>query len=263
MPRCVVCVYIVIQRHPESPISQDYTSISIETDAAADAIGKKHLGRTVWHHKGSRYPPARRGSMKAVASVLLWVAAQFVVMPRGTAQTVTPPPGSVVCTSCHGAHGEGSTTGVPRLAGQNPEYMSHALSMFKAGTRSSPIMEPIAQGLTNSDMDALTRYFSNQSPPLVDTNRLASATVVLAGKQLAEVGPAACFSCHGAGGKGNGTRYPSIAGQPARFIADRIHEFQQRAREKTPQPGTMTAVSTTLSEDQIKASAAYLSRLRR
>ena len=201
--------------------------------------------------------------MKAVASTVFMVAVLFVAIPGGAAQSVAPPPGVAVCASCHGAHGEGSTTGAPRLAGQNAQYMSHALSMFKAGSRASPIMQPIAQGLSDADMDVLTRYFSNQTPPLADTRSPVSPALGLAGKQLAETGPAACFSCHGAGGKGNGTRYPSIAGQPAQFITDRIHEFQQRARQKTPQPGTMTAVSTTLSEDQIKASAAYLSWLPR
>ena len=154
-------------------------------------------------------------------------------------------------------------TGAPRLAGQNPEYMSHTLSMFKAGTRASPIMQPIAQGLTDADMQGLTRYFSNQTPPVLEADRPTLQTLALAGKQLAETGPAACFSCHGPGGQGNGARYPSIAGQPAKFITDRIHEFQQRARAKAPPPGSMTAVATTLNEDQIKASAAYLSRLPR
>jgi cytochrome c553 len=201
--------------------------------------------------------------MKAVASALFMVAVLFAAIPDGDAQSVAPPPGVAVCASCHGAHGEGSTTGAPRLAGQNPEYMSHALSMFKAGSRASAIMQPIAQGLTDADMDVLTRYFSNQTPPLVGAGSPVSPALALAGKQLTETGPGACFSCHAAGGRGNGTRYPSIAGQPAQFITDRIHEFQQRARQKTPPPGTMTAVSTTLSEDQIKASAAYLSRLPR
>ena len=201
--------------------------------------------------------------MKAVASALFMAAVLFVATPDGAAQSVAAPSGVAVCASCHGAHGEGSTTGAPRLAGQNPQYMSHALSMFKAGSRASPIMQPIAQGLTDADMDVLTRYFSSQTPPLADTGSPVSPALALSGKQLAETGPEACFGCHGAGGRGNGTRYPSIAGQPARFITDRIQEFQQRARQKTPQPGTMTAVSTTLSEDQIKASAAYLSRLPR
>jgi cytochrome c553 len=57
--------------------------------------------------------------------------------------------------------------------------------------------------------------------------------------------------------------HPAIAGQPAQFVVDRLHEFQQRAREKTPQPGSMTAVSVGMSEEQIRAYAAYLSQLQR
>src|SRR5438445_13770622 len=53
------------------------------------------------------------------------------------------------CTVCHGMHGEGGPGAVPRLAGQNADYMNHALSMFKTGARASPVMQPIAQNLSN------------------------------------------------------------------------------------------------------------------
>jgi cytochrome c553 len=73
---------------------------------------------------------------------------------------------------------------------------------------------------------------------------------------------AACFSCHAAGGKGDGARFPRIAAEPRQFVIDRLHEFQARARGKTPEPGTMTAVAATLTEEQIEAAAAYLSQLK-
>ncbi|WP_236002155.1 c-type cytochrome [Paraburkholderia elongata] len=38
----------------------------------------------------------------------------------------------------------------------------------------------------------------------------------------------ACFSCHAAGGKGNGARFPSIAGEPAAFAVAHLHEFKAR-----------------------------------
>jgi cytochrome c553 len=161
-------------------------------------------------------------------------------------------------------HGEGASTGAPRLAGQNAEYMSHALSMFKAKTRASPIMQPISMTLSDAQMSELANYFSKQTAPLADARAAASPQLLPAGKQLAQVGVAnvaACFSCHGMQGKGNGARFPSIAGQPAQFVVDRLHEFQARARAKAPQPGTMTAVAATLDEKQIAAAAAYLARL--
>jgi cytochrome c553 len=138
--------------------------------------------------------------------------------------------------------------------------------MFKAGTRASVVMQPIAQTLGAADMRALADYFSKQSAPLADAAVSTSPTLVSAGQQLAEKGAAnvaACFGCHAAQGKGNGARFPSIAGQPAQFVIDRLHEFQARARAKTPQPGTMTAVAATLDPAQIDTVAAYLSKLER
>lgn len=168
------------------------------------------------------------------------------------------------CIVCHGVHGEGASGGVPRLAGKNADYMNHALSMFKTGTRASAIMQPVARNLSDMEIRQLADYFSNQSAPRVEMAASASPQLVLAGEQLAEKGAAnvaACFSCHATQGKGNGARFPSIAAEPAQFVINRLHEFQARAQGKTPEPGTMTAVAATLDEKQIEASAAYLSQL--
>jgi cytochrome c553 len=172
--------------------------------------------------------------------------------------------GAPGCVTCHGMRGEGAPGGVPRLAGQNADYLDHALSLFKTGARAGAIMQPIAQNLSDTEIRRLADYFSNQHAPLADAGASASPQLVIAGKQLAEVGAAdkaACFSCHGAQGKGNGARFPSIAGQPAQFVINRLHEFQARAQGTAPQPGTMTAVAATLDERQIEEAAAYLSQL--
>ena len=169
-----------------------------------------------------------------------------------------------VCIACHGASGEGNSNGVPRLAGQDAQYMSHALSMFSTGTRASAIMQPLARTLSDADMQSLAEYFSKQDAPPADTLAPVLPQFALAGKRLSEAGTSnvpACFSCHAAEGKGNGARFPRIAGQPARFVIDRLHEFQARAREKAPTPGTMTEVASTMDESQIEEAAAYLSQL--
>ena len=202
---------------------------------------------------------------RAIGGGLIASAGLFLGAYTASAQTPPAvPEGATLCVTCHGMHGEGAPTGVPRLAGQNVEYMSHALSMFKAMTRASPIMQPIARTLSDAQISALAEYFSKQTAPLADGPSAVSSQLPQAGKQLAEVGVAnvaACFSCHGAQGKGSGARFPAIAGQPAQFLVDRLHEFQARARGKVPQPGTMTAVAATLDESQIQAAAAFLSRL--
>jgi cytochrome c553 len=169
-----------------------------------------------------------------------------------------------LCVACHGGRGQGTPVGAPRLAGQNADYMAHALSMFKAGARESPIMQPVAAGLSDTQMRALAVYFSRQEVPIPGAGAAMAPVLAPAGKQLAEAGAsnvAPCFSCHGAKGQGTGPRFPQIAGQPAPFVIDRLHEFQARARNAVPQPGTMSAVAATMDESQVQAVAAYLSQL--
>jgi cytochrome c553 len=194
-------------------------------------------------------------------------AGAFLAAHTTSAQTAAPvQTDTALCVACHGMRGQGGPGGVPRLAGQNADYMAHALSMFKAGTRNSAIMQPIAQSLSDTRIRDLADYFSNQDAPVVDAGAASSPQLLLAGKQLAEVGAAnvsACFSCHAEQGKGSGARFPRIAGEPAQFVINRLHEFQARARTAVPQPGTMTAVAATLDESQIEQAAAYLSQLDR
>jgi cytochrome c553 len=200
-----------------------------------------------------------------ITSSFIAIAGALLAANAASAQPApSTPREAALCITCHGLHGEGATTGAPRLAGQDAAYLSHALSMFKAGTRVGPIMQPIAQRLSDAQMSELANYFSKQTATSPEGKSSAPQPLLQAGKLLAEAGVAnvpACFSCHGMQGEGNGTRFPSIAGQPAQFVINRLHAFQARARAKAPQPGTMTAVAATLDESQIQAAAAYLSRL--
>ena len=70
-----------------------------------------------------------------------------------------------------------------------------------------------------------------------------------------------CISCHGTDGRSDKPRFPSLAGQPAAFVINRLHEFQARAKAKAPDPLTMTDVAAHLSEVQVRQVAAYLSTL--
>jgi cytochrome c553 len=194
----------------------------------------------------------------------LWSASLAATALLAFQSGIASPPAQVaVCAGCHGTHGEGGAN-IPRLAGQNADYLDHALSMFRDGARASEIMQPIARTLDDAQSRALADYFSSQEAPRAEAGASASPQLALAGKQLSQQGApnvAACFSCHGAQGQGNGAHLPRIASQPTQFTIDRLHEFQARAREKPPAAGSMTALSAAMSEQQIKEAAAYLSQL--
>lgn len=216
---------------------------------------------------GSRSTNLLRGGLHSlsVAALVGFASvchAQSAMNPSDAAGPANAP-SIATCVACHGALGAGTATGGPRLAGKNPDYLAHALSMFKAGTRASAVMQTVAHDLSDSDMRELALFFSKQNPPLAEGAPPPAQSLVIAGKQLAEMGAGstvpACFSCHAAGGKGNGARFPGIAGEPAAFVVARLHEFQARAKGKTPAPGTMTAVAALMNDAQIEEAAAYLS----
>jgi cytochrome c553 len=216
---------------------------------------------------GSRSTILLRHGLHSVSLAALMVfASNGYAQATATAQHTAPDaqmPSIATCVACHGALGAGTAIGGPRLAGKNPDYLAHALSMFKARTRSSAIMQAVADDLSDSDMGNLAEFFSKQHPPFAAGAQPPSQALVMAGKQLAERGAGseipACFSCHAAGGKGNGARFPSIAGEPAAFVVNRLHEFQERARGNQPAPGSMTAVAAKLNDAQVEEAAAYLS----
>ena len=62
------------------------------------------------------------------------------------------------CAGCHGAGGAAPTSGTPKLAGQDAATIKQALTDFKSGTRSSPIMNGMAGMLSDENIDNIAAY---------------------------------------------------------------------------------------------------------
>ena len=69
---------------------------------------------------------------------------------------------SATCAACHGPNGLSTTPGFPILAGQNRDYLLHALKEYKAGKRKNAIMAGQATSLTATDMADLAAFYSVQ-----------------------------------------------------------------------------------------------------
>jgi cytochrome c553 len=77
---------------------------------------------------------------------------------------------SEVCAACHGADGaKPSAPDQPVLAGQYYDYLVQALTDYKVGRRTNPIMKGFAGQLSKQDIDDLATWFSGQkTSPLHD-----------------------------------------------------------------------------------------------
>lgn len=69
---------------------------------------------------------------------------------------------STTCAACHGEDGNSTVPSFPKLAGQERDYLYHALRDYKLGKRNNPLMAGQVEALTDADMLDLALYYSRQ-----------------------------------------------------------------------------------------------------
>lgn len=96
------------------------------------------------------------------ASALVFCAGAAAQQSQGNA---APPAVNVsMCTGCHGIAGYRTAYPtvyhVPKIAGQQAEYIVKALQAYKSGARRHPSMRGIAASLSDKDMADLAAYYA-------------------------------------------------------------------------------------------------------
>ncbi len=143
--------------------------------------------------------------------------------------------------------------------------MVKQLKAFKSGQRTNPLMTPQAQMLSDQDVEDVSAYFSTQKVKGGE----ADASKVALGRQIYQGGVAAnkvtaCLACHGPDGHGNpAAGYPSLYGQRSAYVVLQLQNFHNHSRTTDKSLGEAMQTETgKLSDDQMKAVAAYIQGLR-
>jgi cytochrome c553 len=171
------------------------------------------------------------------------------------------------CQVCHQPSGQGfhGVPPVPRLAGQQIEYIVNQLRAFIEHRRVHPIMSNVAQFLSPAMQRSLAEHFRGLNPkPIGGAPRELEA----AGKKIYEEGaPDAgvppCAFCHGPQAKGNGP-FPRLAGQLHDYILNKLENWnQERGQDPAKQDTSaiMQPIAHSLTKAQMEAVAAYLNYL--
>ena len=172
-------------------------------------------------------------------------------------------PAVAACASCHGTRGEGGAA-FPRLAGTGQAYLQAQLEAFASGTRKSPLMQPIAQGLSPAQRVSVVRFYSGLPPPPRTVDAAAvkpadnGAWIATRGRWSDDL--PACAQCHGPGGNGVGATFPPLAGLPANYIAEQLRSWKSGSRPPGPQ-ALMAAVANKLSDADVAAVSSYYAGL--
>jgi cytochrome c553 len=171
------------------------------------------------------------------------------------------------CKTCHGVSGQGyrGSYPMPRIAGQQTEYIENQLKAFIERRRTNPVMFNVAHVLSPSMLTGLAKHFKDLDPKPVGG---APRELMAAGKKIYDEGVPGtdvppCASCHGPEAKGDGV-FPRLAGQLNDYISRKLVNWSKERGQDPAKPDTsaiMEPIAHGLTEPQVAAVAAYLSNL--
>jgi cytochrome c553 len=173
------------------------------------------------------------------------------------------------CEVCHGLSGRGFVGFflVPRLAGQQVEYIENELKGFierkrtdTAAPEKTNVMFNVGHVLTPAMITALAENFHKLNPKPVGgaPKDLAAAGEKIFTEGIPSAKVPACASCHGSDAKGNGP-IPRLAGQLYPYVVSQLTAWAKERAETNS--NIMAPIAHSLTDSQIHAVAAYVSGL--
>ncbi len=165
---------------------------------------------------------------------------------------------ALLCNQCHGDDGNSKKLGVPNLAGQNSEYLLGQIEKFSDGRRKNFVMNALSKNFSRDDKENLAVFYANMKVNITKTNT-----------QLAKKGQPLytrmCRGCHGKRGTGR-AKYARLAGQQTYYIETTLKQFRDNSKHNGKSSKRSSAIMEPivkgLSDDDVKALAAYVSQLK-
>lgn len=65
------------------------------------------------------------------------------------------------CIGCHGSGGVSTVTAYPSLKGRSAEFIRESLTDFRSGARNNAVMNAMAAGLNDADIENLADYIES------------------------------------------------------------------------------------------------------
>ncbi|MET0202959.1 MAG: cytochrome c [Casimicrobiaceae bacterium] len=165
--------------------------------------------------------------------------------------------GSVIAETCKGCHGipgyynASPAYHVPKLGGQNADYLEVALQGYRRGTRGHETMRAQASTLSDQDIADVAAFFANFAGEPERGRTTASPEQIEAGRTKA----VSCVACHGPEGVSAAPQWPNLAGQHENYLLQALSEYKNGGRVDI----VMNPMAATLDETAIEELAAFFS----
>ena len=100
---------------------------------------------------------ARSLTDQQIADVAAWYSGHQAVAELSADPAAAP----ALCAGCHGEDGIALVEDAPNLAGESNIYIETQIKAFRLGKRQSEVMGPIAEGLSDTEMQAAADWYSD------------------------------------------------------------------------------------------------------
>ena len=205
---------------------------------------------------------------KLVSAAAATLALAAIFGPAtGFAQKAPPPPlnpialkgdaarGTALAETCYGCHGLPESHNaypsylVPKLGGQNADYITVALQGYRRGTRGHETMQAQASSLSDQDIADVAAYFSALDGKPETGRTSGDAAEVAAGKAKS----ATCVQCHGPEGVAAAPQWPNLGGQHESYLVQALTQYKDGRRADM----LMGPLASTLDDRAIEEIAAF------
>jgi cytochrome c553 len=207
------------------------------------------------------------GSKFISAAAATFALAAILGPATGLAQKAPPPPlnpislkgdaarGVALAETCYGCHGLPESHNaypsylVPKLGGQNAEYITVALQGYRRGSRGHETMQAQASSLSDQDIADIAAYFSALDGKPETGRTSGNAAQVAAGKEKSMT----CVQCHGQEGVAAAPQWPNLGGQHESYLVQALSQYKDGRRADM----LMGPLASTLDDAAIEDIAAF------
>ncbi|MGB0126379.1 MAG: c-type cytochrome [Rhodocyclaceae bacterium] len=130
------------------------------------------------------------------------------------------------CVACHGPGGSSQGPATPHIAGLAPDTFIDAMKAYRDGSRPATVMDRIAKGYTENEIELMADYFYRQNPV-----RLAQPTESDKAKAGEALHKQHCQKCHADNGRKDEDGTGILAGQWLPYLLYSIEDFLAGGRQ--------------------------------
>lgn len=159
---------------------------------------------------------------------------------------------AATCAGCHAIPGYRNaypSFHVPKLGGQNADYIEIALQGYRRSSREHDTMHAQAAVMTDQDIADVAAYIASLENSDEEGISRASDALVRAGEEKS----ATCAPCHGPAGIAPSSQWPNLAGQHASYLEHALRQYKNGERNDL----VMAPMAAPLDDAAIRELAAY------